>query len=1318
MRRRNAAMHALLETNTTDDIICSQEPWFSRIGVTRADNAREGRDVLGGAAHPNWNINYPYFTDSQRAKVITYTRKFTRTHGRKQTPIRTVARLDLARHPTILITDHHIKQECIRIINFYHDVNDPSSLRTLTTLELDPEVPTILVGDFNMHSPSWSPEGWTRSPRVETFETWAATQTMELQTGRGDITRRGKEDERPSTLDLTWHNLAASMSITLTPPTLDWEASLGSDHAGIRTQWIPGSRPTISHLRPLRTYKLDLKEEERRNWKESIIRALPPIWGDLSTPTLVDEAARSLQAAVEHACETHMTHKKAPGARSNRWWTQECTDAVQAVREAIAEDDVDRRQTTQRTLKKTVKASKRKWADTLVTTGDVWEVAKWRHGRKANTIAALRKDNGDLTFEHEEVADLLAQRFFTTDPGDVPLMQHDDPPARPIRPFPLITGREVRKCLDGTNNSSAPGESGISWEILKMAWPVIEDHFVTLANACTNIGHHPTEWRKALVVVIPKPGKDDYSQAKSYRPISLLETLSKLIEKVMLKRFLYDIDKYSLIPTTQFGTRAFSCTMDAGITLLHDVEHALRNGQKCAALLFDIKGFFDNVHKDRMAATIGNLGYSDGVKAWALSFLSARRVRMAFNGTTAEEQEQPVGTPQGSPISPVLSALYTSPLLSINPVENTTLGMYVDDGVIFAQGDDWDTVNSLLTARYQSCEEWLRRNNLAIEPEKTELIYFRKPWSRQTDPPPDRIYLPDPAKSTYYRVAPKATVRYLGFFINHKLDWEPHVTTMCNRARASIKALKVLGNTHRGMSMANWRLVFNAVCLPVLSYGCQLWATSRKYKTLVKKTQLVFNEGVKIISGAFRTAPREALHELTRILPARFYFDKLTQTSALRLYRIPSTSQFFPRLGGDWAKVVLDGTQSGNEETQTRPAQRPTALEALGARVPADGPRADVGAIPPWEVPNWEARTNHMGTTRPQERKKWVDDLYEGLGSSGAAVINVAGTISNQGRFDNLLVGGSAATLTTWEKGEARSRTKNWGLGIDVVQNDVALFGLAKAAEWLNRWYRERPPPEHVYILCQNTSALQGITKVLSYDNQNSVLLFHRSLTTFCSQHREVGITLVWSPVNRKRVQDTVTRHKAMEACTLTPRASLNRVQSAAYQKQVTRQRAFTKWAKEWHEERRKRYGRDSFAYEYALTKPPSGQNHPLWKAAVDKTDGVPCFTRHTTTTALRLAVGHAFTSDYTRRFRPDIPEDENYCSCGFPDHSFHHILYDCPQHTEARQSAGGDREWDEESPLYYFRDFQSSRQFLDFLQISRAAFLPPQRTGDPFEPG
>src|ERR1700761_4658446 len=97
MRRRNAAMHALLSSNVLDSILCTQEPWFNRVGVARVDSEREGKDVLGGAAHPNWDIYYPYFTNDTRAKVITYARKFSVTRPNRKTTIHTVSRLDLAR---------------------------------------------------------------------------------------------------------------------------------------------------------------------------------------------------------------------------------------------------------------------------------------------------------------------------------------------------------------------------------------------------------------------------------------------------------------------------------------------------------------------------------------------------------------------------------------------------------------------------------------------------------------------------------------------------------------------------------------------------------------------------------------------------------------------------------------------------------------------------------------------------------------------------------------------------------------------------------------------------------------------------------------------------------------------------------------------------------------------------------------------------------------------------------------------------------------------------------------------------------------------
>lgn len=263
---------------------------------------------------------------------------------------------------------------------------------------------------------------------------------------------------------------------------------------------------------------------------------------------------------------------------------------------------------------------------------------------------------------------------------------------------------------------------------------------------------------------------------------------------------------------------------------------------------------------------------------------------LTFNGIMAKDQDQPVGTPQSTPVSPILSTLYT--LLKI-PIaaDSCTLGMYVDDGVIFDEGPNWAIIYTKLTTQYHVCENWLRQNNWAIELEKSELVCFCPPGARKASEHPDRLYLPNSANHTYYHVSPKATVRYLGFFLNQKLDWTPHMDIMCNQARASLRALQILGNSHHRLSMANWRLIFSVVCLPVLSYGCKLWANAHNYKTLIKKAQVIFNKGIKGISGALWTAPHEPLHELTRVLLARHYCDKLIATSALRLYCIPVTSQ-------------------------------------------------------------------------------------------------------------------------------------------------------------------------------------------------------------------------------------------------------------------------------------------------------------------------------------------------------------------------------------------------------------------------------------------
>jgi hypothetical protein len=102
--------------------------------------------------------------------------------------------------------------------------------------------------------------------------------------------------------------------------------------------------------------------------------------------------------------------------------------------------------------------------------------------------------------------------------------------------------------------------------------------------------------------------------------------MSKLLEKVVAKRLQHNIVAHKLIPTTQFGGCAHSSCLDAGLTLMHDIQAAHRVGLKCGILLFNIQGFFNHVNHDCMVAILSNMGFPVALVRWMAGFLRDRKV--------------------------------------------------------------------------------------------------------------------------------------------------------------------------------------------------------------------------------------------------------------------------------------------------------------------------------------------------------------------------------------------------------------------------------------------------------------------------------------------------------------------------------------------------------------------------------------------------------------------------------------------------------------------------------------------------------------------
>jgi hypothetical protein len=425
----------------------------------------QGKDVLGGVANPKWRLAYPSFTNGQRAKVMTYICLHDRFHKFKPNHCQMIVHNDLVSHPCLLILDICIGTYYWRVINFYNDTEDPSALNTLLALDLDATVPMLVMGDFNLHSPSWSPGGWQMSRHSNRLKEWMAMQTFDLLTKPRIPTCMGEGGVCNSTIDLVWWNMAAQVQGTFFRAEVNFRDSVGSDHALIRT--IASTPVPIHRAKADRTdrFDMDIDVEAWEEWNRILRFHLPPLITPTS-PSLVDCLVDNIYTAFNEACKATMkTVGMAPGFNS-RWWNDKCREAAKAMRDGFWMDEAQC--AANKHLKKVVREVKRSWANKYISTANVWEVVAWRHGRRSSHIPAQWNHDNKLVYDHEELASLLSARFFAEEGEPIPTHFPDNPEPRPVQPFTPFSESELDMLLRQTANKSVPGSSGIGWSMLNV----------------------------------------------------------------------------------------------------------------------------------------------------------------------------------------------------------------------------------------------------------------------------------------------------------------------------------------------------------------------------------------------------------------------------------------------------------------------------------------------------------------------------------------------------------------------------------------------------------------------------------------------------------------------------------------------------------------------------------------------------------------------------------------------------------------------------------------------------------------------------------
>ncbi|KAF8654672.1 hypothetical protein AX14_008250, partial [Amanita brunnescens Koide BX004] len=564
-----------------------------------------------------------------------------------------------------------------------------------------------------------------------------------------------------------------------------------------------------------------------------------------------------------------------------------------------------------------------------------WEGVRWTRPCPPPSFTTIVTDNRNVS-STEELFDVMHAQFSKASRRqpdlDAASALIESTPKFDKRGFPLISAAEVREALNDTSDSSSPGPDKITWRILKKATWVngAIEGLAALYNQSVESGVWPSWFKSSECVIIPKPNKPDYTIPKAYRPISLLNTVGKLLTKIIANRMQFDAAAYSLLHPGQCGGIRKHATVDAGVILASFISNAKEAGLHTTACTFDISQFFPSLDHRVTTLILARLGFDDRLVALLGSYFHDRTTFYRWDSATSRLFDFSVGTPQGDCISPVLSALYLAVALRASvpipfPPPNVRSLFFVDDGLLYTASKSLKQNASRIERKLQEIITTLACIGLYIEADKTEVIHFpgyilAGPGRRHAElSHKPSITVNDGSRVLV--VKPKDCIRYLGFYFLSLLDWNAHIRFYFNRAFSTIRAFKMLGSSIRGLDTLQRRNAYQACVLSVLTYGLPLWFAPDG-KGVVKHLRLiskVHSYATRWITGAFRTTPNGAKEMIAGLPPLVTILNQRFHGYRARIVTLPPSHILVATMNNKWSNPAYS-----HVSPKTRPAHLPS----------------------------------------------------------------------------------------------------------------------------------------------------------------------------------------------------------------------------------------------------------------------------------------------------------------------------------------------------------------------------------------------------------
>ncbi|KAF5540085.1 hypothetical protein FNAPI_10626 [Fusarium napiforme] len=726
------------------------------------------------------------------------------------------------------------------VYNHNNRLDVPALLQYLSSYK-NKKCDGVLLGDFNYRHGSWSIKvngAVTQriTPESKMFAAGVKGLGFALQTTPEEITfsKSQDTDQQKSTIDLTF------ASRKLVPSVLSCKAlqvpGFVSDHRVIETVL---RRRVSTHIRVVPQWqKVDPKV-----FQSSLEPSLPSLDAPLNNDKQIDKYMTDIMFGL---CEAiHATVPLSFRDSQPRRLTylakrmQKHTTKLDALK--AGPQNTQSLASIRRIKRQLDKHNQELWEmfteDKSATTKGAYELAdiakKIREPNQISQTPTLRLGD-DVAESDSEKIEMVKKEKFPDNDKPYSKSTPTEPRPRPNDGRPQLymsqdlTDEQLRLIISNLQKGKAPGPDLIPHEAIQLGGEVLRSRLLRLCRSCLLHSYYPSPLKDSILVMVRKTGRP-LSDPKSWRPIALLSSFGKIIDRIMTDKMLEVLRAHPrLLPRCQFGGKS---TTDALVYLLNIIYNTwtFHPGKVVTVFGLDMSSAFDRVFRDRLLQDLVDKGFPPWCVTMVRSMLSERTATMRMPGIVSKPFPYNSGIHQGLPWSSLLFSISSAPLLDgacvgTHSVEvngkthrvNLYAFAFVDDIYLVAVSASYEINCKGIEKLHSSVQAIAAELKVDFGPHKYNLMHI---IGHQRDQPDTNFKPHIPG----FDGPCLPQLRILGVMVDQKLNWQCHIDEIERKVRKRLGYLSIISKRTTGPTLQTMRLYYLTMIRPVITYACGAW---------------------------------------------------------------------------------------------------------------------------------------------------------------------------------------------------------------------------------------------------------------------------------------------------------------------------------------------------------------------------------------------------------------------------------------------------------------------------------------------------------------